>query len=109
MAPNLLRAFSSSIGTKLLIGVTGLMLVVYMVLHVAGNMLILLGRDIFNEYSHRLISNPLILPIEIGLLAVFVVHIYKAVRMWRHKRARCDTRRRSSPGTRAARAWLRPR
>ncbi len=72
MSPNLFRVFSSSVGTKLLIGVTGLLLVVYMVLHVAGNVLILLGRDTFNEYSHRLISNPLILPIEIGLLAVFV-------------------------------------
>ena len=87
MSPNLLRAFSSSVGTKVLIGVTGLMLVVYMVLHVAGNVLILFGRDIFNEYSHRLISNPLILPIEIALLAVFVVHIYKAVRMWLQNRA----------------------
>ena len=87
MSPNLLRAFSSSVGTKLLIGVTGLMLVAYMVLHVVGNVLILFGRDIFNEYSHRLISNPLIVPIEIGLLAVFVVHIYKTVRMWRHNRA----------------------
>jgi succinate dehydrogenase / fumarate reductase cytochrome b subunit len=63
------------------------MLVAYMVLHVVGNALILFGRDIFNAYSHRLISNPLIVPIELGLLAVFVVHIYKAVRMWQLNRA----------------------
>lgn len=87
MAPNLLRAFSSSVGTKLLIGVTGLLLVAYMILHVAGNVMILLGRDTFNAYSHRLISNPLIVPIEIGLLVVFLVHIYKAVRMWLYNRA----------------------
>jgi succinate dehydrogenase / fumarate reductase, cytochrome b subunit len=87
MSPNLLRAFSSSVGTKLLIGVTGLLLVGYMVLHVAGNAMILLGRDTFNEYSHRLISNPLIVPIEIGLLIVFLVHIYKTVRMWRDNQA----------------------
>ena len=87
MSPNLLRAFSSSVGTKILIGVTGLMLVAYMVLHVVGNVLILLGREIFNDYSHWLISNPLILPIELGLLAVFIVHIYKTLRMWQHNRA----------------------
>jgi succinate dehydrogenase / fumarate reductase cytochrome b subunit len=87
MPPNLFRAFSSSVGTKFLIGLTGLLLVAYMVLHLVGNMLILLGRDIFNEYSHKLISNPLIVPIEIGLLLVFVLHIYKTVTMWRRNRA----------------------
>ena len=76
------RYFSSSVGTKLLIGITGLLLFVYMLLHLAGNALILAGPEVFNAYSHRLISNPLIVPIEIGLLLVFVVHIYKAIRMY---------------------------
>jgi succinate dehydrogenase / fumarate reductase cytochrome b subunit len=76
------RAFSSSVGTKLLIGLTGLALFVYLILHLIGNALIFAGRDFFNEYSHKLISNPLIVPIEIGLLAIFILHIYKAVRMW---------------------------
>jgi len=75
------RYFSSSVGTKLLIGITGLLLFAYMLLHLAGNVLIFAGRDTFNEYSHRLISNPLIIPIEIGLLAVFLLHVYKTVRM----------------------------
>jgi succinate dehydrogenase / fumarate reductase cytochrome b subunit len=72
------RVFSSSVGTKLLIGLTGLALFAYLVLHLIGNVLILAGPDTFNAYSHRLISNPLIVPIEIGLLAVFLLHIYKA-------------------------------
>src|SRR4029453_18433735 len=76
------RAFSSSVGTKLLIGLTGLALFAYMVLHLAGNALIFLGPDTFNEYSHTLISNPLIVPIEIGLLLVFLLHVYKTVTMW---------------------------
>lgn len=89
MPPKLSRVFSSSIGTKLLIGFTGLLLVAYMVLHVFGNVLIFLGRDTFNEYSHFLISNPLIVPIEIGLLLVFLLHIVKAITMWRqNQRAR---------------------
>lgn len=75
------KYFSSSVGTKLLIGITGLLLFVYLVLHLAGNALILAGPDLFNEYSHKLISNPLLIPIEIGLLAVFLLHIYKTVRM----------------------------
>ena len=87
MAPNLFRVFSSSVGTKLLVGATGLLLVAYMVLHLFGNALVFLGRDTFNEYSHMLVSNPLIVPIEIGLLLVLLVHIYKAVTMWIENRA----------------------
>ena len=73
------RLFSSSVGTKLLIGLTGLALFAYLILHLAGNALIFAGPETFNEYSHALISNPLILPIEIGLLAIFLLHVYKAV------------------------------
>ncbi len=81
------RVFSSSVGTKLLMGLTGVALFIYMLLHLAGNALIFAGPEIFNEYSHKLISNPLIIPIEIGLLAVFLIHIYKAVTMWMANRA----------------------
>jgi succinate dehydrogenase / fumarate reductase cytochrome b subunit len=82
----LVRAFSSSVGTKLLIGLTGLALFAYLILHLAGNALIFAGPEIFNEYSHRLISNPLIIPIEIGLLLIFLLHIYKTGRMWLQNR-----------------------
>ena len=85
--PRFRRAFSSSVGTKLLIGLTGLGLFGYLILHLAGNALIFAGPEIFNEYSHALISNPLILPIEVGLLLIFLVHLYKTVRMWTHNRA----------------------
>ena len=73
------RLLSSSVGTKLLIGLTGLALFAYLILHLAGNALIFAGPETFNEYSHALISNPLILPIEIALLAIFLLHVYKAV------------------------------
>ena len=73
------RLFSSSVGTKLLLGLTGLLLFLYLILHLAGNALIFAGPAIFNEYSHMLISNPLIVPIEIALLLVFLLHVYKAI------------------------------
>lgn len=81
------RAFSSSVGTKLLMGLTGLALFAYMVLHLAGNALIFAGENVFNAYSHALISNPLIVPIEIGLLLIFLIHIYKAMTNWTGNRA----------------------
>lgn len=73
------RVLASSVGTKLLIGLTGLALFAYLILHLAGNALIFAGPDTFNEYSHALISNPLIVPIEIGLLLIFLLHVYKAI------------------------------
>jgi succinate dehydrogenase / fumarate reductase cytochrome b subunit len=74
--------FSSSVGTKLLIAITGLGLFLYLVLHLAGNLMVFLGPEVFNEYSHGLLSNPLLIPAEIGLLAIFVMHIYKTGAMW---------------------------
>src|SRR4029078_1672109 len=85
--PTFRRVFSSSVGTKLLIGLTGLALFGYLILHLAGNALIFAGPEIFNEYSHRLIANPLLLPIEIGLLAIFLLHIYKAITNYAANRA----------------------
>jgi succinate dehydrogenase / fumarate reductase, cytochrome b subunit len=77
-----LRVFASSVGTKLLIAISGLVLFAYLILHLAGNALVFFGPSVFNEYSHQLISNPLVVPAEIGLLVIFVVHIYKTVKMW---------------------------
>ncbi len=77
------RSFaSSSVGTKVLIAVTGLLLFAYLILHLAGNLLIFLGPDTFNRYSHMLISNPLVIPVEIALLLVAIVHVWKTVKMY---------------------------
>ena len=43
--------------------------------------------DAFNEYSHTLLTNPLLVPIEIALLLVFLLHIFKTVRMLLANRA----------------------
>ena len=75
------NVLGSLITTKIIIGVTGILLLAYLILHIAGNLMVFLGRDTFKEYSHALISNPLVVPVEIGLLVVFLIHLFKAVRM----------------------------
>ena len=75
------RFLSSLVTTKLIVGTTGLLLFLYLILHIAGNLLVFLGQDSFNKYSYTLISNPLVVPVEIGLLIVFLIHLYKAIRM----------------------------
>lgn len=87
--PSLSRAVSSSVGTKILIGLTGLGLFLYLLTHIAGNALVLLGPASFNGYAHTLTGNPLLPVIELGLLLVFLLHIYKTVTMYlANRRAR---------------------
>ncbi len=85
--PSRLRVFSSSVGTKILIGLTGLAMFVFLITHIVGNLLFLFGPDIFNRYSHALIANPLIPAIEVGLLLIFMLHIYKTVRNYLQNQA----------------------
>lgn len=81
------RYLSSLVTTKLIVGVTGLLLFLYLILHVIGNALVFFGPEIFNSYSHMLISNPLVAPVEIGLLVIALIHVFKAVRMTLQNRA----------------------
>ena len=67
---------------KLLIGITGLALFLYLIIHVVGNLMIFGGPAFFNKYAYTLESNPLLPVIEIGLLLVFVIHIYKTISMF---------------------------
>jgi succinate dehydrogenase / fumarate reductase, cytochrome b subunit len=83
------NAYSSTVAEKLLIALTGLALLLYLVVHLIGNSLLFLGPSTFNGYAHALISNPLIIPIELGLAAIFVLHAWKtAVMWWRNRGAR---------------------
>jgi succinate dehydrogenase / fumarate reductase cytochrome b subunit len=81
------RVLASLVTTKLIVGVTGLLLFIYLIIHIIGNLLVFFGRDFFNRYSHALISNPLVVPVEIGLLVVFLIHLFKAISMTLQNRA----------------------
>jgi succinate dehydrogenase / fumarate reductase, cytochrome b subunit len=84
-----LRMFSSSVGTKLLIGITGLALVLYLLIHIAGNVLVFFGPSVFNRYAYVMEANPLLPVIELGLLLVVLLHVYKTIRMFlANRRAR---------------------
>ncbi len=83
----LARLLSSSIGRKILMAVTGLALIGFLVAHLVGNLLIFVGADAFNEYSHKLISNPLIYVAEAGLLGLFVSHFVAGFAVTRQNRA----------------------
>jgi succinate dehydrogenase / fumarate reductase, cytochrome b subunit len=82
---------ASTVGSKLLVAVTGFALFGFLILHLAGNLLVYGGPDTFNHYSEQLLRNPFLIPAELSLLALFLLHSFKAVRLvWRSRRARPD-------------------
>ena len=74
---------SSSVGTKIVIGITGFALFIYLLIHIAGNLLIFFGPQVFNRYAYNMeVRNPTLPAIELALLLVFLIHIYKTVTMF---------------------------
>jgi succinate dehydrogenase cytochrome b subunit len=67
---------------KILIGITGLGLVLYLIIHIAGNLMVFGGPSFFNRYAYVLESNPVTPVIEIGLLLIFLAHVYKTLTMF---------------------------
>src|SRR5215211_6693198 len=83
---SLLRFLSSSVGTKILVALTGLGFAAFLVTHVAANLLVLVDPHAYNAYSHKLTSNPLIYLAEAGLVVLFLTHAFKAVFVTLHNR-----------------------
>jgi len=81
------RPLSSLITTKLIVGTTGILLFLYLIVHIAGNLMVFLGQDSFNRYSYMLVSNPLVGPVEIGLVIIVLIHLFKAIGMTLQNRA----------------------
>lgn len=77
--PNPLLAFAtSSIGKKWIVGISGGLLILFVLAHLAGNLTIYIGPygEGINVYAEALHANPALLWIaRIGLLVVFLVHI----------------------------------
>jgi succinate dehydrogenase / fumarate reductase, cytochrome b subunit len=71
----------ASITKKALMAITGLAWFLYVILHLLGNLLLWAGAETYNEYAHKLVSNPLIYPAEIGLLVFLLVHVLSAWRV----------------------------
>jgi succinate dehydrogenase / fumarate reductase cytochrome b subunit len=59
-------------------GITGLGLCLFLLVHMAGNLFILVGPEAFNSYGHKLVTNELIYIAEAGLVVLFLTHVFKA-------------------------------
>lgn len=72
----LIRTFSSSIGKKQIMAVTGLGFCTFVLIHLIGNLTIYGGKDYFLSYVEHLHSLGLLVNLaELGLLFLAVLHI----------------------------------
>jgi succinate dehydrogenase / fumarate reductase cytochrome b subunit len=80
----LLTLYRSTIGKKAIMAVTGVLLVVFVIGHMAGNLQVFLGAAKINSYAAFLKSSAEVLwLIRLGLLAAVVLHILMAWQLTR--------------------------
>lgn len=78
------RMWNSSIGPKIVMGLTGLILVGFVLVHMLGNLQVYLGPEVFNGYAAFLKGTAeLLWPARIVLLVSVALHIAAAVRLTR--------------------------
>jgi len=75
----LYRTFTRSIGKKQLVALTGLGLCSFLLVHLAGNLLIYAGPDAFNGYAKKLEDSVILVPAEVGLAVMFLAHMVLAL------------------------------
>src|SRR5438046_7456099 len=72
----------SSVGRKMIVAVTGMILILFVIGHLLGNLQIFIGPDWINAYSRHLRDlGPLLWLIRLFLLATVIVHIYMTIQL----------------------------
>ncbi len=86
---SLSRFYASSIGKKILVALTGLILLGFVLGHMIGNLLIFAGPDAINEYGHLLqtaLHGGGVWIARIGLLAAVVIHVVATISLTKANR-----------------------
>lgn len=86
------QPFKSTIGRKVIMAISGICLMLFIVVHLGGNLTLFVSPELFNNYAHKLESlGPLLYVAEAGLLAIFLFHVITAFLVHAEKkRARPD-------------------
>ncbi|MCB1087698.1 MAG: succinate dehydrogenase cytochrome b subunit [Verrucomicrobiae bacterium] len=90
LGKSLLQFWQSSIGRKIVVAVTGALLVLFLLGHVAGNLLVFQGREAMNDYAqflHTMLHGQGVWIARIGLLVMIVLHIWATVLLTKENRA----------------------
>ncbi len=97
-----LKYVTSTIGSKKLMALTGLVWSGFVFGHMAGNLLMFVGPDAYNAYGHAIVSNPAIYAIEAVLVSMLMLHVlYALVLTIRNRMARPQRYARQATGPKA--------
>jgi succinate dehydrogenase / fumarate reductase cytochrome b subunit len=85
----LVRFWDSTVGKKIVMGLTGIVLVGFVLVHMAGNLQVFLGPEKFNGYSHFLQHDVIEFTwvLRAALLVAVVLHVTAAVQLTLRNRA----------------------
>ncbi len=78
------EVWQSTIFTKWVMAITGLLIVGFLLGHLSGNMLMFLGKEHMNEYGvelRSLLHGAGIWVVRLGLVVIFVLHILSALKL----------------------------
>lgn len=100
--------WSSSIGKKLVVAVTGLFLVLFLAGHLIGNLVVFMGPEPFNAYAyflHHMLHGAGIWIFRILMLVMLGAHIIATIQLTRQNKAarkayECDTTIQASKSSR---------
>ena len=85
---NLSRVYRSSLGKKYIMAISGFLLFLFVIVHMAGNLQVYLGPEPMNAYAALLKSKPALLwAARAGLLVLAILHIVSAVTLAADNRA----------------------
>lgn len=92
-AKTLVHLTDSTVGKKAALAISGVVLFGFVIGHMAGNLQVFLGRDVFNHYAETIKGNaPLLWGTRIVLLVALVVHIATVVDLYKRSISARPTR-----------------
>jgi succinate dehydrogenase / fumarate reductase cytochrome b subunit len=106
-----IRYLRSSVGRKQLMGLSGVYLYFFLLIHLVGNLGLLMGPEHFNKYGYLLTHTlrEIIIPVEFTLLAAFVLHLSLGFKLTGENRAARQSRyavKASKAKNGAYRGWM---
>lgn len=90
MIESLLAFYRSSIGKKILVALTGAVLVVFLLGHMIGNLLIFVSQEAINEYGHMLhtmLHGGGVWIARVGIFGSILLHVILTVQLTKANRA----------------------
>jgi succinate dehydrogenase / fumarate reductase, cytochrome b subunit len=87
-------AKTNSVFKKIVMAVSGILMLLFLIAHMIGNLHVFQGAESFNDYSHwlRTFGEPALPPrtiltaIEVGLLVSVAAHMWAAITLWQQAR-----------------------